>query len=73
MSAIFPGGTFSWTNRIDDESVVFSNDVNSLAAEIIATETTLGVNPQIEKHPIIGTSPINYASVDARISDTLAG
>ena len=73
VAAVYPNTTFSWTDRIDNVNVVFANDPNSIVAEVIAIENTLGTNPQQEKNPIIGTAPINYASVDARISDTLAG
>lgn len=61
-----------WTDRIDQIDVVWANDPNSLAAEIIAIENTLGAMPQVEKDPYVG-NPVSYATVDARISDTLAG
>lgn len=73
MTAVYPNTTFTWRDRIDNEDPVFANDVNSMADEVIATQATLGTNPQQEKNPIINNIPVNYASVDARISDTLAG
>lgn len=72
MAAIFPKGIFSWTNRIDQVNIDYANDPNSLAAEIISTETTLGVQPQVEKALPTGGSQA-YTTIDARISDTLAG
>jgi hypothetical protein len=67
---VFPNGLFSWLNRVDNVNVDYAEDPNALAGEIIAIETDLGVNPQVEKNiPTGGTS--TYATVDARISDTL--
>ena len=61
-----------WVDRIDLINVVYANDPNSLAAEIVSIENTLGVMPQVEKSPYLG-NPVTYSTVDARISDTLAG
>lgn len=70
--SIFPKGLFSWTNKIDQQNIDYANDPNSLAAEVISIETTMGVQPQVEKNtPAGGTA--TYATVDARITDTLAG
>jgi hypothetical protein len=72
MVAIFPKGIFNWLPRIDQVNIDYANDPNSLAAEVISVESTLGVQPQQEKNlPTGGTE--TYATVDARISDTLAG
>lgn len=71
---VFPSGTFTWTDRVDNVNVDFANDINSVASEIISTETTLGVNPQVEKSPPNkNQSKITYSSVDARISDAMGG
>lgn len=70
--AVFPKSIVSWTDRVDEQDVIFANDPNSLAAEIIATETALGALPQQEKSPFTG-NPVTYGSVDARISDAAAG
>jgi hypothetical protein len=70
--AIFPNSILSWTNRVDQVNVIWANDPNTLAAEIIAIENTLGVTPQVEENPYAG-NPITYNSVGARISDVLAG
>jgi hypothetical protein len=72
MVAIFPKGLFSWVNRIDQQDIDYANDPNSLAGEVISVESTLGVQPQVEKNtPTGGTQ--TYKTVDARISDTLSG
>lgn len=71
-NAVFPKSIAPWTDRIDEVDVIWANDPNTLAAEIIAIETVLGVMPQVEKSPYIG-NPVTYASVDARMSDLLAG
>lgn len=70
--AVFPKSIVPWTDRIDQVDVVWAADPNSLAAEIIAIENVLGVMPQVEKAPYIGNT-VSYASMDARISDVLAG
>lgn len=73
MAAVYPNTNFTWRDRIDNVDPVFANDVNSIVDEVIAIEQTAGTNPQQEKQPIIGTTPVNYASIDARISATLQG
>lgn len=70
--AVFPKSVMPWTDRIDEVNVIWANDPNSLAAEVIAIENTLGVMPQVEKAPYSG-SAVSYGSVDARISDAVAG
>ena len=73
MSApIFPKSIVPWTDRVDELDVVWARDPNSLAAEIISIESILGVMPHVEKSPYSG-NPVTYATVDARISDVLAG
>lgn len=72
-NAKYPQGIFSWgPDRVDQEDVDYAEDVNSVAAEVTAVENTLGVAAQTEKNPIAG-NPVTYPSVDARISDNLAG
>jgi hypothetical protein len=71
MTAVYPASIFPWTNRVDQVNVIWANDPNSMAAELISIETTLGVMPQVEKAPYEGNS-VTYASVDARLSDLLA-
>jgi hypothetical protein len=69
----YPSGVFSWgTDRVDYESIDLAEDANSLAAEVVALESTLGTDAQTESSPVAG-NPVSYATVDARISDNLAG
>lgn len=72
VQPIFPKAVVPWTDRIDEINTVWANDPNSLAAEVIAVESTLGVMPQVEKSPYTG-NPVTYGTVDARVSDVLAG
>lgn len=65
--ATYPNSIFFWTPRIDQQNIVFANDPNTLANEIVAIESTLGTNPHKEKHPPTGTG-YTYRSVDSRIS-----
>ena len=69
---VFPKSVISWTDRVDNVNVVYANDPNQLAAEIISIENTLGTMPQVEDDPYTGP-PVTYSTVDARISDVLAG
>lgn len=70
--AVFPKSVVPWTDRVDEVDVVWAKDPNSLAAEVIAVENTLGPMPHQEKSPFVG-SPVTYGSVDARITDAAAG
>lgn len=70
VKSIFPGGIANWTDRIDQVNRVFAVDTNTLASEMISIEKTLGINPQIEKKPPVGTT-VTYTSTDARISDAM--
>jgi hypothetical protein len=65
--ATYPNSIFFWQPRIDQQNIVFANDPNTLANEIIAVEQAVGVNPQIEKHPPTGTG-FTYRSLDSRVS-----
>lgn len=71
VAPVYPKGIAAWSDKQNEIDVVFAADPNELAAEVLAVETTLGVEPQIEKSPLTG-NPIAYATVDARISDQLA-
>jgi hypothetical protein len=70
VQPVFPNGILSWTDRVDEVNVVFAIDPNSLAADLISVENTLGTNPQIEPSPPLGT-PITYPSVSNRITDAM--
>jgi hypothetical protein len=70
---LFPQSTIQWLDRVDELNTVFANDPNSIAAEVGAVENTLGVMPQVEKLPIVGTGTTTYQTVDARLSDMLNG
>lgn len=70
VQPVYPNGTFAWTDRVDEQDIDFANDINSVASEVISTESTLGVNAQIEPNPPSGI-PINYPTVSARITDAM--
>lgn len=69
---VYPKALAGWTDKIDQVNTVFAADPNSLAAEILAIESTLGRMPQVEGSPPLGT-PVTYGSVSERITDTLLG
>jgi hypothetical protein len=70
VQALYPNGLFSWTDKIDEVNIVFAIDPNSIAAETIAIENTLGANPQIEPSPPIAGA-ITYPTVSNRITDAM--
>jgi hypothetical protein len=70
---VFPNGIFSWIDRVDQQSVDFAGDINSVASDLISVESTLGTNPQKEPSPPSGGTPLTYATVSARISDAMQG
>jgi hypothetical protein len=70
VQAIYPNAIFSWTDKVDEVNVVFAVDPNSIAADLIAVENTLGTNPQTEPSPPLG-NPVTYTSVSARITDAM--
>ncbi len=69
VQAAYPPAILSWTDR-DNGETVQAGDVNTLAAEIIAIETTLGTNLQNEPAPPVGI-PIAYSSAGNRITDAM--
>lgn len=70
VTASYPKAIASWTPRIDQVDTVFAADPNTLAAELIAVEQTLGSMPQVESAVPVG-NPVTYASVSARISASM--
>lgn len=64
--AAYPKSIVSWTDRVNGE-IIWAADPNSLAYEIQAIETAIGVNPQVEYSPPFGP-PIQYDSESAKIS-----
>jgi hypothetical protein len=57
-----------WSDRIDNSSVNFAVDVNTLAAEIESVENVIGTNPATENNVPTGL-PVKYSNVSQRISD----
>lgn len=72
VAPVFPKSTLAWTDRVDQISNVLAIDPNSLAAEVISIENTLGAMPQVENTPLVG-NPVTYSTVSSRISDGLLG
>lgn len=72
VAPIYPKALAGWTDRINGVDTVWANDPNSLAAEIISIEQTLGAMPQVERNVPVG-KPVSYSSVSARISDAMLG
>src|ERR1700744_5270147 len=70
VNPVYPSGVFQWTDRVDNQSIDYANDINSTVAEVEAIETTLGTNPQIETGIPAG-APVTYNTVSARITDPM--
>lgn len=65
-TAFYPENILAWTDRLDEQDIVWANDPNSLAAEVSAIETTLGAMPQLESNPVAGPQ-VNFVSVNQRL------
>lgn len=71
MSApVYPQAIAGWTDRIDEVDIVWAADPNSIAAEVLSIEQTLGKMPQIETGVPVG-KPVSYSNVSARITDAM--
>lgn len=69
---IYPKALSSWTDRINNVDIVWAADPNTLAAEIISIEQTLGTMPHVEPNMPVG-KPAVYPSVGSRISAVQLG
>lgn len=67
----YPNAVFGGVNATNGETI-YAADPNTLASEIAAVESTVGLNPQIESQPISG-SPVSYSSLSARVSAAMRG
>lgn len=79
-TSVYPSGVIQWTPRINCVDIVWANDPNSLANELVAIESTVGVNPQIESNPPYGVGAVAplgvpgtvaYNTLSARVSDAM--
>lgn len=66
VTPAYPQSILSWTDRVDEQDIVWATDPNSLAAEVESIETTLGAMPQLEANPVVGPQ-INFTSVNQRL------
>lgn len=67
---VYPRALSSWVDRLNNIDTIWASDPNTLAAEIISIEQTLGTMPQVEALVPVG-NPLTYNSVSARISDAM--
>jgi hypothetical protein len=68
----YPSQIFTWTDRQDETSLVEAADPNSIAADLVAVETTLGTMPQLESNPVAGPQ-INFTNVNQRLDYLTSG
>lgn len=71
VQAVYPAGVFPWVDRVDQQDIVFAEDVNPLAAEIEAIETNVGTTPNVESSPPNGGQAITYPTLSSRVSDAM--
>lgn len=69
----FPNGFFSWATVYDDTTTVTAEQINGIADDLVAVETTLGTNPQIEASPASGGGDVVFGTVGDRISSVQNG
>jgi hypothetical protein len=65
-SATYPAAVRTFSEKTDNVTTVDASDVNSLQDEVVAIETTLGVNPAV--YAPVGVPPTPYGSVAARLA-----
>lgn len=70
VQPVYPNSVLTWTDRVDQQSIDFAGDINTVASDLISVEKTIGTTPNIEPNPPTGT-PVTYATVSARISDAM--
>lgn len=68
VQPVYPDGIFPWTDRVDQQDIVFAEDVNPIVAEIESIENTIGTTPNIEPSPPQGGGPVTYSSISSRIT-----
>lgn len=74
--ATYPGAVASFgADRIDGTSPVVAADVNQLYSEVVAVETTVGVNPTIPEWTGVSfdTSTTDWLSIHARLKNIEKG
>lgn len=77
MVASYPGTIRVFTSKTDIVDTVYADHPNSLQDEVVAVQTTLGLNPQISTTPNPSGSfnavSTNYASLAARLANIETG
>lgn len=71
VKPVYPNGIIQWVDRVDNVSIDYANDINSVVSDLESVEITLGANPQVESNPPTGM-PITYNTVSDRISDAMS-
>ena len=72
VTPVYPNGIVPWVNRVDLVNTIYAIDPNTLAAEVVAIEGAVGLNPQIESAPPVGV-PVVYPTLSARVHDVQMG
>lgn len=72
MAASYPSSIRSFSTKRNTLDIVDASDPNSLQEEVVAIESTLGVNPNISTSPSSSGSFANTATTFASLSARLA-
>ena len=72
MAASYPSSVRSFSTKRNTLDIVDASDPNSLQEEVVAIESTLGVNPNISTSPSSGGSFANTATTFSSVSARLA-
>lgn len=75
MAAVYPGAIRSFTTKVNNIDIIDAAHPNVLQEEVVAVESTLGVNPQISTSPTTGWISIstNFATVAERLANIEKG
>lgn len=69
MSAAYPSSLLNWTARLNSQTV-WAADPNTLAGEIDAIESFVGVNPHVEPSPRHGAT-YAFSNLSTRVSQAM--
>lgn len=72
MAASYPSSVRSFSTKRNTLDIVDASDPNSLQEEVIAIESTLGVNPNVSTSPSVNGSFANTATTFASVAARLA-
>lgn len=75
MPAVYPGSLRSFTTKVNNVDIIDAAHPNTIQEELVAVQTTLGVNPQVSTTPTPGWTATStaYTSVADRLANIERG